>query len=231
MPSLWSLMNDEWTQLTSTSATRAEWKELRSTIPLTHLPEDLAELPEWDIRALSDDSDTMLRGLLEAGTDLANRAVLQCLVPLLVTSASRFGHSVRDDIPEILVAATWRVIACNQTPAYRIADLLVRSALRDTFRAFRREQGNEVPIPPDNNSAWGLADETLPETEDLIVDRLEINELLSTLSPMDREIVIRHYLADTPQAEVAALMGCTTDAVLGRCKRARARLRLAGSTA
>lgn len=59
----------------------------------------------------------------------------------------------------------------------------------------------------------------------LVEDRVELNAALSSLPRRQREVVVLRYLADLPEATVAATLGCTAGTVKQHASRGIAALR------
>lgn len=60
-----------------------------------------------------------------------------------------------------------------------------------------------------------------------VAERLDLVAALKTLPKRQREVVVLRYLADRPESEVAALLGCTPGAVKTHASRGLAALRAA----
>jgi RNA polymerase sigma factor (sigma-70 family) len=66
----------------------------------------------------------------------------------------------------------------------------------------------------------------MPVSTEVGTDRLELLEALRSLSRRQREVVVLRYLADLPEAEVAAVLGCSVGTVKQHASRGLAALRL-----
>jgi len=83
---------------------------------------------------------------------------------------------------------------------------------------WRRYRQREVttPSPPDTH---------VHDLAERVVLRDELQEALNGLPPRTRAVVILRYVADLPEAEVAAVLGCSLGTVKSQASRGLTRLR------
>jgi RNA polymerase sigma factor (sigma-70 family) len=65
------------------------------------------------------------------------------------------------------------------------------------------------------------------DTDDYAAQRLDLRRLLAALPRRQRQVAVLRYLEDRPEAEVAALLGCSVGSVKRHAARAAAALRQA----
>jgi len=97
---------------------------------------------------------------------------------------------------------------------------LARRAVVDELRQAYQRPGSEPEQVLDG------ADRSTPADEvGALLDRLELDRALATLTPRDREAVVLFHLADLPLADVAQVLAVPEGTVKSRLHRARAQLR------
>lgn len=123
-------------------------------------------------------------------------------------------HTAEDLVQETLakVYVAWR--RSIENPAAYAQTTLVR-----TFISRRRQRSSselayaDLPDVPGNDPS---------SATDL---RMQLQEALGSLAPLDRAVVVLRYLEDLPVEEVAARLGLSPGAVKNRSMRALARMR------
>ena len=124
-------------------------------------------------------------------------------------------HDAQDLTQEALARAyaRWsRVGPYDEAWITRVATNLALGHVRAQQRAARRRPD---PAPPS----------AAPET--VVAQRRELVALLQALPKRQREVVALRYLADLPEAEVAAALGCSVGTVKQHASRGLAALRAA----
>lgn len=107
----------------------------------------------------------------------------------------------------------------DETPSFQYWLLRVcKNLWLDHLRKHRR-------LVPEEDAA-NLSDRRTPETLFLASEQQKaLWKAISTLSPLDRELVTLHYFSGLPLNEIAALMGKSHAAVRQRMVRLRATLK------
>ncbi len=124
-------------------------------------------------------------------------------------------HDAQDLTQEALARAyaRWsRVGPYDEAWITRVATNLALGVVRTRQRAARRRPD---PSPP------------ATETGAVVAQRRELVALLQALPKRQREVVALRYLADLPEAEVAAALGCSVGTVKQHASRGLAALRAA----
>jgi len=104
--------------------------------------------------------------------------------------------------------ARWPQVRSYDRPGAWVRRVAIRVAVRQRGRTARQgDHGSGIVAPP--------------ETASLDVDLLRA---LSSISPMQRAVVVLHYLHDLPVAEAAAELGCRETTARVHLHRARSRL-------
>jgi RNA polymerase sigma-70 factor (sigma-E family) len=104
-------------------------------------------------------------------------------------------------------------------------DAYVRRAMLTTYlNWWRRRWRGEVPteVLPDRAEAGGY---------ERVETRLPLAQALTRLPPRMRAVVVLRYFDDLPDAEIAALLGCSAATVRSQAHRALAKLREDGALA
>ncbi len=107
----------------------------------------------------------------------------------------------------------WPRVSAGQPEAYVRRALVNAAASR-----WRRLRIREVPWEAD--TAVGQ-----PDPADRFVQRDELIQALLTLPVRQRAVLVLRYLDDLPEAEVAAVLGCSVGSVKSQASRGLARLR------
>lgn len=120
------------------------------------------------------------------------------------------------------------------------AEDLLQSALVKVMRRWRRVDDPMAylrrALVNQNISMWRrfrmreIVTEVLPERSqddpaDKVAQRHALHAALRELPPRMRAVVVLRYVADLPEAEVAALLGCSAGSVKAQASRGLARLR------
>ena len=109
--------------------------------------------------------------------------------------------------------ARWRLVSRADNPAAYTRMILTRLFLSDR----RRKRVAELPLLDGADAFAPHGNPTL---------RVSLLEVLGTLPPLDRAVLVLRYFHDLPVAEVAAQTGLSESACRTRASRALARLRV-----
>ncbi|HVE97861.1 MAG TPA: SigE family RNA polymerase sigma factor [Mycobacteriales bacterium] len=122
-----------------------------------------------------------------------------------------------EDLLQTALAKTWTRWSALEHPA--AAEAYVRRVMATTsIKWWRRRWGGEIPtsdLPPAN----------APDGYALVEHRDALARGLARLTPRQRAVLVLRYYDDLPEAEVAALLGCSVGTVKSTSSRALARLR------
>jgi len=133
-------------------------------------------------------------------------------------------HAAEDLSQEALatVVSKWRTVSRAQNSTAYARKIVVNTFLSQKRKRWTREVISDAAVT-----------ELVPATDDHaddVVDRDALLDALSGLPPRQRTAVTLRYFEDLPDAEVAALMGCSVSTVRSSIHHALAALR-AGSVA
>ncbi|MEH1165814.1 SigE family RNA polymerase sigma factor [Micromonospora sp. CPCC 205539] len=132
-------------------------------------------------------------------------------------------------------------VAYHLTGSAQDAEDLVQSALVKVMRRWRRVDDPMAYLRRvmvnHNISVWRrhrarevvtaiLPDRSTRDSADAVTERHTLYAAMRTLSPRTRAVIVLRYVADLPEAEVAATLGCSVGSVKSRASRGLARLRL-----
>lgn len=136
------------------------------------------------------------------------------------------GHraEAEDLLQDVLERAyrRWPRIVRNGGPEPYVRKMLVNAAV-DRRRRLRRRP--EVPLILDS------ADLVAADQAGQAADRDLLLRAMSELAPRQRAVLVLRYFEDLSEAQIAAMLGCSTGTVKSQASRALARLRaLAGSS-
>jgi RNA polymerase sigma-70 factor, ECF subfamily len=135
------------------------------------------------------------------------------------------SHEVDEVVQEALVRAWRRRSSCRGADHMPWMRQIARNeALRLLDRRRRR---SEHELLDDDTLLGGLPDGTAAEREEALLLRMEVEQLVGTLSVADRKLLALRYEDDLSQPEVARLMGIPEGTVKIRLHRLRGRLRKA----
>jgi RNA polymerase sigma-70 factor (ECF subfamily) len=131
----------------------------------------------------------------------------------------------------IVARRRWRGFQENPRSAYVWLYGLVRDALFESWRRFRRESrdlGREMPWPERSSMQLGLRLVGGGTTPSQALMREEIralvHEALVKLDPIDREVLVMRHFDELSHAEIAEILGIQPDAAMQRYARARRRI-------
>jgi RNA polymerase sigma-70 factor (sigma-E family) len=139
---------------------------------------------------------------------------------LLAGDAAEAEDLVQETL--LRVARRWPRVAAMEHPGAYSRQVLVNLALRDTRRRARRRV--ELAAPPDAG-ALDLADGRAEDDLRMVDAKAELIATLNSLPARQRAVIVLRYWDDLPEAEVAALLGCSVGTVKSTASRALARLR------
>ena len=146
--------------------------------------------------------------------------------PLLRTAFLMTGNltDAEDAVQETLlrVARRWHRVRKMGHPLAYARRILVNLML-DEARGTSRRQGELNGIFAARTGA--LSDASAERALQTVDSRLELAGALACLAPRQRAVVVLRYWADLPEAEVAAVLGCSVGNVKSTSSRALARLR------
>ncbi|RKN47700.1 SigE family RNA polymerase sigma factor [Micromonospora endolithica] len=133
-------------------------------------------------------------------------------------------------------------VAYHLTGSAQEAEDLVQSALVKVMRRWRRIDDpmaylRRVMINQ-HISLWRrqrvhevvravLPDRSTRDLTETVLERQALYEAMRELTPRTRAVIVLRYVADLPEAEVAATLGCSVGSVKSRASRGLARLRRA----
>ncbi|MEU5950102.1 SigE family RNA polymerase sigma factor [Micromonospora sp. NPDC047465] len=125
------------------------------------------------------------------------------------------AHEAEDLLQGSLVKVMRRWKRIDDPVAY-----LRRVMVNQHISVWRRYRAREVitASPPDRS---------LGDVADGVAQRHALDAALRSLSPRTRAVVVLRYVADVPEAEVAATLGCSVGTVKSQASRGLARLRVA----
>lgn len=151
------------------------------------------------------------REAFDAMVDVHGRALLR--TAFLLTGDAHLAH----DLLQTALVKTWTrwgsVREADAGPAY------VRAVMTTTSVAWwRRRWRAEVPT-------YDLPDRPGADAYDGVHVRDEVGRALATLTPRQRAAVVLRFYEDLPEAEVAAILGCSVGTVKSTTSRALATLR------
>lgn len=170
---------------------------------------------------MSPTEDIRLIVRAQAGDLVAGEQVLRAIEPALRRYIGRLvsGRSVADDILQEALVRIWRGLGWLREPAlfrawaYRIA---TREAQRVMRRELRREETNADESELDHLPA-ALADPAA---------RLDLEAMLTRISPLARTVLVAHYFEGLTLQEVAAVaeapLGTVKSRLASGLKQARA---------
>ena len=153
------------------------------------------------------------REAFDVMVDAHGRALLR--TAFLLTGDAHLAH----DLLQTALVETWTrwssIREDDAGPAY------VRAVMTTTSVAWwRRKWRAEVPT-------MTLPDRPTADAYGGVESRDEIGRALATLTPRQRAMVVLRFYEDLPEAEVAAILGCSVGTVKSTTSRALASLRAA----
>jgi len=113
----------------------------------------------------------------------------------------------------------WRKVAAAAHP-----DAYVRRILVNAHLSWRRRRSSTERPSELTGKTWG----TSPDPADAITARDQMRQLLGTLAPRARTVLVLRYYADLDDAAIADAMGVSADGVRATASRALAALRDGG---
>ena len=145
---------------------------------------------------------------------------LLCTACLLTGDVAEAEDLVQETL--LRVARRWPRVAAMEHPGAYARQILVNLALRDSGRRARRIV--ELAALPDARTL-DLADGRAEDNLRRVDARAELIAVLNSLPARQRAVIVLRYWDDLPEAEVAALLGCSVGTVKSAASRAIARLR------
>lgn len=168
MPSIARTLDAEWVRLARSVQARRAVARWASDHPALAGAADLDAI--LDRRREPSTSRAVLRSLAELAPEdtLAARALLQALLPGLMTLAGNIGRSDPDAVDE-LVSLAWERI--RTYPAER-PGAVAANVLWDVRKRYRRHREIEAPATSCDPST--AADPTVPSAEEQAIERIEV---------------------------------------------------------
>jgi len=127
-------------------------------------------------------------------------------------------HTAEDLVQSALAKTAGRWASIRGEPEPYVRRALYREFVSG-WRHRRRRPELVVPVVPDRAAA--------PDPADAATDRLLLRELIATLPPRQRAVIVLRFLEDVSVDGVAEILGCTTGTVGSQTTRALAHLRKA----
>jgi RNA polymerase sigma-70 factor (sigma-E family) len=125
-------------------------------------------------------------------------------------------HAAEDLVQNALVKAASRWSRIRGEPENYVRSVLYREFLSG-WRRMRRRPETVMADVPERAARDDHADAT--------AERLALRELIRTLPPRQRAVIVLRYLEDVSVDEVAAILGCSRGTVGSQTARALAHLR------
>lgn len=129
-------------------------------------------------------------------------------------------HAAEDVLADVLlkVSDRWSKIAAMDRPSAYVRRMIVTTLLSDRRKAARRRT--------DPSGDDRLLDRAVPDGSEQVIDRDEVQRLLSRLSPKQRAVIVLKYLADWDDKKISEALNCSPATVRSQASQARATLRL-----
>jgi RNA polymerase sigma-70 factor (sigma-E family) len=156
----------------------------------------------------------------------------------------RVDAGAEDDFREFVVARSPALLgmAYALTADRGLAEDLLQTALLKTYRHWRTVRASDHPdayvrrVMANQRISWWrrrrvaesdapLPDRAGPDRPSGIEERDELWRALRQLPPRTRAVVVLRYWEDLPEAEVAAILGCSVGSVKSQASRGLQRLR------
>ncbi len=161
------------------------------------------------------DDRSLLAAWLDRRDEDAVRLLCERHAPMVRAAAVRAASPDPDEAAQAVFIVLIR--RANAVPAEHLAGWLVQTARRIAANqrrgAARRQRHEQEAARMHNDLRTEMPSGEWPEVDAL---RPLLDEGLSRLSPARREALVRYHLAGRTQAEVAAELGCSVDAVKTR---------------
>jgi RNA polymerase sigma-70 factor (sigma-E family) len=126
-------------------------------------------------------------------------------------------HLAEDVVQDVLIRAQqrWaRISNADQPEAY------VKRMILNEFLSWRRRRAAKtLPVPATESAA------AEPDAAARVVERHALLSQIAALPARQRAVIALRYYEDLPDAEIAALLGCSEATVRSHCSRALAALR------
>lgn len=126
-------------------------------------------------------------------------------------------HLAEDVVQDVLIRAQqrWaRISNADQPEAY------VKRMILNEFLSWRRRRAAKTLLVPATESAAAE-----PDAAARVVERHALLSQIAALPARQRAVIALRYYEDLPDAEIAALLGCSEATVRSHCSRALAALR------
>lgn len=123
----------------------------------------------------------------------------------------------------------WDNVAAEEARLAYASRIMARARVSWWRRAARREAPMADPPEPTGPYAGmyaGMSAGPGPDPSGAIADRDEVWRLLATLPPRTRAVLVLRYYEDLPEADIAAVLGCSVGSVKSQLSRGLARLRV-----
>jgi RNA polymerase sigma-70 factor (sigma-E family) len=129
-------------------------------------------------------------------------------------------HTAEDLVQSALAKAAGRWTRIKGEPEHYVRTVLYREFVSGWRHRRRRPETVVADLPDD-----GHTDHT-----DATTDRVALRQLIATLPPRQRAVIVLRYLEDMSVDEVAEMLGCTRGTVSSQATRALAHLRRSSRT-
>lgn len=165
-----------------------------------------------------DDPDEPLVRQVAAGDGQALRQLMSRHLPRILALARRMlgDRALADDVVQETFLRVWRTAGDWRPATGRFSTWMHRVALNLCYDALRRRRVVMLPDPPEIADAAPLPDADAPDA-----DARAVEAALQQIAPRQREAIILVYYQELPQAEAAAAMDVSVDALESLLARGR----------
>ena len=129
-------------------------------------------------------------------------------------------HTAEDLVQSALAKAASRWTRIQGEPEHYVRTVLYREFVSGWRHRRRRPETVVADLPDDGHS----------DHADATTDRVALRQLIATLPPRQRAVIVLRYLEDMSVDEVAGVLGCTRGTVSSQATRALAHLRRSNPT-
>lgn len=171
----------------------------------------------------ADDPDAALLARLAADEPGAARAMVAAKLPRIVALAERLlgDRGEAEDVAQEVFVRIWRQAPGWRPGAARFDTWIHTVALNLSRDRLRKRRETVTADPPDRADPAPLADTRLIAAE----GTARVRAVLDRLPPRQREAVVLTYYQDLPNAEAAAVMEISIDALESLLSRGRRTLK------
>lgn len=168
---------------------------------------------------MKDDPDEALVRQIAAGDSMALRQLMARHLPRIHALARRLlgDATVAEDVAQETFLKVWRSAADWQPGNARFGTWMHRVALNLCYDTLRRRKDVSIAEPPEM-----IDDAPLPDAFDTAEAQARAVELaLQRIAPRQREAIVLVYYQELPQADAAAIMDISVDALESLLARGR----------